>query len=273
MSPPKSRTAWILAGATAGLLAITVVVGFVEAEPDHVFNWELASILGTALGTTALAAATAWLAFVTRREATVTREGVEATKKLAQSTHAGVEATAKLAESTRKGVEATTKLAESTRDGVAATQTLAESTRDGVAATQALAELARRDQEMAERPSLVVQERPLFVANVDEPPSLTIKLVNIGRGPAWNVVARASWASEEPGEAFRVSIQMAVVPGVVADGEATARCKVGFESAGAPTDVAWYNARGEVTINLEYRDRNGTTQPVSDVRWGIMEML
>ena len=62
-----------------GLVGLTVaaflLVGDLASRHEE-FNWELASIFGTAVGTTLLALATGWLAYSTRSE-------VRATQKLA----------------------------------------------------------------------------------------------------------------------------------------------------------------------------------------------
>lgn len=72
---------WLsLAGFVAVLVASTVV-GFVGAPHDEMFSWELASIFGTALGTTGLAAATFWLANSTRTEVRATQQLAELTRQ------------------------------------------------------------------------------------------------------------------------------------------------------------------------------------------------
>lgn len=60
------------------LVVLSVLVGFV-GSPETKFDWTLASVFGTAVGTTALAGATGWLAWSTRSE-------VRATQRLAELT-------------------------------------------------------------------------------------------------------------------------------------------------------------------------------------------
>ena len=68
-----------------GLVGLTVaaflLVGDLASRHEE-FDWELASIFGTAVGTTLLALATGWLAYSTRSE-------VRATQKLAELTQEG----------------------------------------------------------------------------------------------------------------------------------------------------------------------------------------
>jgi hypothetical protein len=68
---------------TVGLVVVvtgSVLVGFV-GSPHMRFNWELASIFGTALGTTLLALATGWLAWSTRSEVRATQDLAELTRE------------------------------------------------------------------------------------------------------------------------------------------------------------------------------------------------
>ena len=51
----------------AAVVAAFVLVGTL-ASPDEGFDWELASVFGTAVGTTLLALVTGWLAFTTRAD-------------------------------------------------------------------------------------------------------------------------------------------------------------------------------------------------------------
>jgi hypothetical protein len=66
--------------ALALVLSISVLVGFV-GSPHTRFDWELASIFGTALGTTLLALATGGLAYSTRSEVRATQELAELTRE------------------------------------------------------------------------------------------------------------------------------------------------------------------------------------------------
>jgi hypothetical protein len=74
--PLLGTTLVVLALAVFGL---SVLVGFVGPKPG--FQWELASVFGTALGTTSLALATGALAWSTRTEVRATQELAELTKK------------------------------------------------------------------------------------------------------------------------------------------------------------------------------------------------
>lgn len=79
-SPDRTR-------AVAGLVLILLIVGaaFVLvgqfASPDEGFDWELASIFGTAVGTVLLATATGLLAWVTRGEVVASRQELELTRQ------------------------------------------------------------------------------------------------------------------------------------------------------------------------------------------------
>ena len=64
----------------AGVVALSVLVGFV-GSPDTRFNWTLASVFGTAFGTTLLATATGWLAWSTRSEVRATQDLAELTRE------------------------------------------------------------------------------------------------------------------------------------------------------------------------------------------------
>lgn len=59
-------------GGTGVVFLLSWVVGHVGS--DGAFNWELAAIFGTALGTTLLAATTGGLAYLTGRDVSATRE-------------------------------------------------------------------------------------------------------------------------------------------------------------------------------------------------------
>lgn len=67
------------------LLVLAVAVGCWlvgwRASREEKFDWELASIFGTALGTTLLALATGWLAYSTRSEVRATQDLAELTRK------------------------------------------------------------------------------------------------------------------------------------------------------------------------------------------------
>jgi hypothetical protein len=67
MGDVSARTllAWV-AVALGGVVGLSVLVGYAGPKPG--FQWELASIFGTALGTTLLAAATGALAYSTKRD-------------------------------------------------------------------------------------------------------------------------------------------------------------------------------------------------------------
>jgi hypothetical protein len=73
-----------LAGLGVALL-VAVVGSFVAvgvwASHEDDFEWELASIFGTAVGTTLLALATGWLAYSTRSEVRATQELAELTRR------------------------------------------------------------------------------------------------------------------------------------------------------------------------------------------------
>jgi hypothetical protein len=60
--------------------AASILVGFI-GSPHTRFSWELASIFGTALGTTLLALATGWLASSTRSEVRATQDLAELTRE------------------------------------------------------------------------------------------------------------------------------------------------------------------------------------------------
>jgi hypothetical protein len=64
----------------AVVIGASTGVGFVGSH-DEDFSWELASIFGTALGTTLLAVATGWLAWSTRSEVRATQDLAELTKE------------------------------------------------------------------------------------------------------------------------------------------------------------------------------------------------
>jgi hypothetical protein len=70
----------IAALALVAVVALSALVGFV-GSPHTRFGWELASIFGTALGTTLLAAATGWLAWSTRSEVRATQRLAELTRE------------------------------------------------------------------------------------------------------------------------------------------------------------------------------------------------
>jgi hypothetical protein len=58
------------------------LVGWLAARDEvHGFDWELASIFGTAVGTTLLALATGWLAYSTRSEVRATQDLAELTRE------------------------------------------------------------------------------------------------------------------------------------------------------------------------------------------------
>jgi hypothetical protein len=76
LSPGK-----VLIGAAIGLaivVGLSIVVGYAGPEPG--FQWQLASLFGTALGTTLLAGATGALAYLTWNEVGATWELAKLTK-------------------------------------------------------------------------------------------------------------------------------------------------------------------------------------------------
>jgi hypothetical protein len=62
------------------VIALSILVGFV-GSPHTRFNWTLASVFGTAFGTTLLATATGWLAWSTRSEVRATQDLAELTRQ------------------------------------------------------------------------------------------------------------------------------------------------------------------------------------------------
>jgi hypothetical protein len=70
---------FVLAG-LATVAVLSVVVGFIGSSHTG-FDWELASIFGTALGTTLLALSTGWLAWSTRSEVRATQDLAELTRE------------------------------------------------------------------------------------------------------------------------------------------------------------------------------------------------
>jgi hypothetical protein len=78
------RTPWLpisLLVALVAVIGLSVLVGFVGAPDDERFDWDLASVFGTALGTTLLAVATAALAWSTRVDVRATQELATLTKR------------------------------------------------------------------------------------------------------------------------------------------------------------------------------------------------
>jgi len=67
--------------ALAGVLGLSALVGFGGAPKKEEFDWDLASVFGTALGTTLLAIGTGALAWSTRADVRATQELAELTKK------------------------------------------------------------------------------------------------------------------------------------------------------------------------------------------------
>jgi hypothetical protein len=68
-----------LAAFGLAVFGLSVLVGFLGPKPG--FQWELASVFGTALGTTSLALATGALAWSTRTEVRATQQLAELTKR------------------------------------------------------------------------------------------------------------------------------------------------------------------------------------------------
>jgi hypothetical protein len=78
----SDRPALVVAAlALAAVVVFSTIVGFVGAPHGERFSWELASIFGTALGTTLLAASTGWLAWSTRSEVRATQDLAELTRR------------------------------------------------------------------------------------------------------------------------------------------------------------------------------------------------
>jgi hypothetical protein len=71
----------VAAVALVAVVVLSAVVGFIGAPHWEDFSWEIASIFGTALGTTLLAAATGWLAWSTRSEVRATQDLAELTRR------------------------------------------------------------------------------------------------------------------------------------------------------------------------------------------------
>jgi hypothetical protein len=83
-SPILSRRVLIqaLGGALLYLVILSFLVGYFARRADGgEFDWELASIFGTALGTTLLAAMTGALAYVSSRDVSATRDLAELTRE------------------------------------------------------------------------------------------------------------------------------------------------------------------------------------------------
>ena len=64
-APPYARSVGALVGILVVVVVASVIVGNVAAPHDEDFDWEVASIFGTALGTTLFALVTGLLAFST----------------------------------------------------------------------------------------------------------------------------------------------------------------------------------------------------------------
>jgi hypothetical protein len=64
----------------AAVIGLSILIGFV-GSPKTSFNWTLAAVWGTALGTTLLASATGWLAYSTRSEVRATQDLAELTRE------------------------------------------------------------------------------------------------------------------------------------------------------------------------------------------------
>jgi hypothetical protein len=71
----------VVALALVGVVLLSWLVGRVGAPKGERFDWHLASVFGTALGTTLLAAATGWLAWSTRSEVRATQDLAELTRE------------------------------------------------------------------------------------------------------------------------------------------------------------------------------------------------
>lgn len=66
------------------VVALSVGVGFLGANEPSAFDWELAALMGTALGTTLLAVGTGVLAWSSRLDAEATRDLVHLTRQEAE---------------------------------------------------------------------------------------------------------------------------------------------------------------------------------------------
>jgi hypothetical protein len=142
------------------VVASCVIVGYV-GSPEERFDWELASIFGTAVGTTLLALATGWLAYSTRKE---------------------------------------------------------------VRATQELAELTREDQVARDRPVVMVEgwnHEPGKVGG-----RLTVRLLNVGLGPAMRVRLSAEYVGDSTGQA--PTIQEVIITAIPANEHATAELSMTY---------------------------------------------
>jgi hypothetical protein len=70
----KATIARWMAVLIAVVAGLSLIVGLIAAAGHETFNWEVASIFGTALGTTALAGFTGALAFTTSGDVRATWE-------------------------------------------------------------------------------------------------------------------------------------------------------------------------------------------------------
>lgn len=83
-SPGPASKKWIVLGLVlglAGLVGLSCWVGVVAAHADETFNWEVASIFGTAAGTLALALATGALALSSSQDVRATRDLADLTRQ------------------------------------------------------------------------------------------------------------------------------------------------------------------------------------------------
>jgi hypothetical protein len=67
--------------ALAGLIGLSALIGWLGAQKPQAFDWGLAATVGTAFGTTALAAATAALAWLTKQSVQTGEDLVKETKR------------------------------------------------------------------------------------------------------------------------------------------------------------------------------------------------
>jgi hypothetical protein len=153
-----------LVAAVLVVVALSTVVGFVGT--DDGFDWNLAAVVGTAIGTTLLAGTTGALAFLTRGE-------VNATQQLAVLTEQEVHA-----------------LIEQVRTSQAQAE-----------ASEELARLTKRDQDERQQPVVLQQQAGWKEGRVD-PKSVfdgevLLTLRNVGLGPALRVQVTARYVDAD----------------------------------------------------------------------------
>jgi hypothetical protein len=102
-----ARSVFWSAIALAVVLGLSVIVGFVGSE--HGFGWELAAVVGTALGTTLLAISTGLLALLTARDVSAAQELAQLTREEARSTALSIAAAQEQAKTARTTLDAATQ--------------------------------------------------------------------------------------------------------------------------------------------------------------------